>query len=42
MNHMPKFEFNPTVNKSEKSILLKLRISQGTRQWLCDASEYEK
>jgi len=28
MNHMSKFELNPTVNESGKSILLKLRISE--------------
>jgi len=51
MNHMSKFELNPTVNESGKSILLKLRIpekytvAQRPRelaQRLCDASEYEK
>jgi len=48
---MSKFELNPTVNESEKSILLKLPISEKytVAQWvkelaqrLCDASEYEK
>ena len=28
MDQMSKFELNPTVNESEKSILLKLRISE--------------
>jgi len=28
MKHMSKFELNPTVNESGKSILLKLRISE--------------
>jgi len=28
MNQMSKFELNPTVNESGKSILLKLRISE--------------
>jgi len=28
MNQMSKFELNPMVNESEKSILLKLRISE--------------
>jgi len=28
MNQMSKFELNPTVNESKKSILLKLRISE--------------
>jgi len=27
MNHRSKFELNPTINESGKSILLKLRIS---------------
>jgi len=48
---MSKFELNPTVNESENSILLKLRISEKypiaqrvkeLAQRLCDASEYEK
>jgi len=48
---MSKFELNPTVNESEKSILLKLCISKkhtvaqwprALAQWLCDASEYKK
>ena len=51
MNQMSKFELNPTVNESENSILLKLRISEKypvaqrvkeLAQRLCDASEYEK
>jgi len=51
MNEMSKFELNPTVNESGKSILLKLRISEKytvaqrpsqLAQWLCDASEYDK
>jgi len=44
MNHMSKFELNPTVNESGKSILLKLCISEKhtVAQLLCDASEYEK
>ena len=51
MNHMSKFELNPTVNESGKSILLKLRIlekytiaqrAKELAQQLCDASEYEK
>jgi len=51
MNHMSKFELNPTVNESGKSILLKLRISKkhtvaqrprALAQRMCDASEYEK
>jgi len=51
MNHMSKFEPNPTVNDSEKSILLKLCISdkhtviqrpRALAQRLCDLSEYEK
>jgi len=51
MNHMSKFELNPTVNESGKSILLKLRIlekytiaqrAKELAQWLCDTSEYEK
>jgi len=28
MNQMSKFELNPTVNESRKSILLKVRISE--------------
>jgi len=48
---MSKFELNPTVNESGKSILLKLRIlekytiaqrAKELAQQLCDASEYEK
>jgi len=50
MNQMSKFELNPTVNESGKSILLKLRISEKytvaqrakLAQRLCDASEYEE
>jgi len=51
MSHMSKFELNPTVNESGKSILPKLRILEKytVAQWakelaqrLCDASEYEK
>jgi len=51
MNQMSKFELNPTVNESRKSILLKVRISEKytvaqwakeLAQWLCDISEYEK
>jgi len=47
MNQMSKFELNPTVNESEKSILLKLHISKkytvaqrpkALAQRLCDAS----
>jgi len=48
---MSKFELNPTVNESGKSILLKRRISEKytfaqrakkLAQRLCDASKYEK
>jgi len=49
---MSKFELNPTVNESGKSILLKLRISEKYTvtqqrskelvQRLCDASDYKK
>jgi len=48
---MSKFELNPTVNESRKSILLKLRIlekytvaqrAKEVAQRLCDASDYEK
>jgi len=51
MNHMSKFEVNPTVNESGKSILLKLCIlekytvaqrAKELAQRLYDASEYEK
>jgi len=51
MNQMSKFELNPTVNVSGKSILLKLRISEKYTvaqrpsqlgQRLRDASKYEK
>jgi len=51
MNQMSKFELNPMVNESGKSILLKLHISEKYTvaqrakelvQRLCDAPEYEK
>jgi len=38
---MSKFELNPTVNESEKSILLKLRISEKNTQSPSDCATHQ-